>query len=188
VDVPISHPYFVAIQDMADQGIIGGYDRPDGQREFRPQNPVLRAQFAKMIDGAMGIPVTEGLTSPFTDLGADVLHDLYPHEFVAAAWAEGIIQGFSANTFGPYRDINRAQAITMVMRALRRLRPESVALAPATYRGSLGNFSEAHAENARQAEYNGLLEGLSDFGPGWNPWQAMGRGEVAHILWRAMNR
>ena len=58
-DVPAGHPYAAAIDDLQSRGVIGGYF--DGERRlFKPDNPVLRAQFAKMICGALAIPVTEG--------------------------------------------------------------------------------------------------------------------------------
>ena len=54
-DVGSSNPYYAAIQGMASLGIISGYDLGGGLKEFRPANDVLRAQFAKMVDGALGI-------------------------------------------------------------------------------------------------------------------------------------
>ena len=54
-DVPPRHPYYTAIMDLASRGIIGGYE--DGR--FGPGDAVLRAQFAKMIVGTLGLPVVE---------------------------------------------------------------------------------------------------------------------------------
>ena len=42
-----------------------------------------------MIDGALGILVTEGLVSPFTELGPNDLTTLHPNDYVAAAHAHG---------------------------------------------------------------------------------------------------
>ena len=39
LDVPVGHPYFDAIEGMAADGIINGYDVPGG-KEFRPNNDV----------------------------------------------------------------------------------------------------------------------------------------------------
>ncbi len=93
LDVDYDLPYFSAIQEMAEPGIIGGYPVAGG-REFRPNNPVLRAQFAKMIVGTLGLPVAdEGSAGPFRDLGPDVADDPYPHQFAATAFSAGIIKG-----------------------------------------------------------------------------------------------
>jgi hypothetical protein len=186
VDVPVTHPYHEAIEGLVADGSVSGYDRPDGQKEFRPGNNVWRAQFAKMIDGVLEVAVAEGLPSPFTDLGPNPPGDLYPHDYVAAAFAQGIIKGFNPITFGPYKDITRAQVLTMVVRALEALGPSRLASPPAAYLGSLGSFSPDHAANARLAEFNGLTHGLLGFGPSWDPWLPMSRGEVAQVLWKAM--
>jgi hypothetical protein len=188
VDVQPSHPYYRAIEGMAGQDIISGYDRPAGGREFRPGALVWRAQFAKMIVGALAIPATEGMPSPFTDMGPNAPDNLYPHDYVAAAHAAGIIRGFTATNFGPYRDITRAQVLTMVVRALENLNPGSLSVPPASFESSLGNFSPDHARNARVAEFNGLLGGVVGFAATWDPWQPMTRGEVAQVLWNAMRK
>jgi hypothetical protein len=84
LDVPVGHPYFDAIEGMAAAAIINGYDVPGG-KEFRPDNDVVRWQFAKMIDGALVIPVDESLVSTFPDLGPDSPTSLEPHDYVASA-------------------------------------------------------------------------------------------------------
>ena len=45
-------------------------------------------------------------------------------------------------------------------------------------------LSPVHGENARKAEYNGLLAGLTL--DGMDPAASMPRGEVAQILWNAL--
>ena len=111
-DVAPDHANYFAIESLADEQTIGGYRGG----LFVPEAPVLRAQFAKMIVGALGIPVNEGMVAPFNDLGTDDLSDLYPHEFVAAAAAEGITKGVGGGQFAPWEKISRAQVVTMAMR------------------------------------------------------------------------
>lgn len=187
IDVAPSHPYYSAIQGMAQRGIISGYP-VGGQAEFRPASPVLRAQFAKMICGALNIPVTEELVCPFSDLGPDDPASLYPHEYVAAAALYGITTGVSPTQFAPYADISRAQVVTMTVRAADSLRSGLLAPPPADFPGTLGTFSSIHAPAMRKAEYNGLLLGLVGFAPDWDPWADAARGEVAQILWALMTR
>jgi hypothetical protein len=177
-----SSPYRDAIEGLYGAGVVAGYPVPGGL-EFRPENPLWRAQFAKMIALALGLTATEDLASPFTDLGEDAPDDLYPHEFVAAAYAAGITTGLTPTTFSPFTDITRAQVVTMTVRAARSLDPGRLAAPPAGYTGTLGAFSPVHAESMAWAEYNGLLAGLEGFGPDWDPWQAATRGEAAQIVW-----
>jgi hypothetical protein len=171
---------------MADSGIIGGYT-VEGGREFRPGNPVLRAQFAKMIIGALAMAVSEDATCPFTDLGADDPASFYPHEFVAAAYNAGIIKGKGSTSFAPWDNIKRSQVVTMVVRALQNLHPSLLASPPAGYTNAWGDTYDAEqGPLARIAEYNGLLDGLPLTGAASDPWGAMSRGETAQVLWNVV--
>lgn len=181
-DVPPSHPYSAAIEGMARDGIINGYHLGEGIFEFRPGNNVLRAQFAKIIVGAMGLPVSEQTAlPPFTDLGPDKQDDLYPHEYVATAYANRITFGTTATTFGPYKDITRAQLLSMVVRAVKELMPASLVAPPPAWTGQLPSNDPTHGGNIRLAEANGLLDGVPV--TGWNVWAKASRGEAAQILW-----
>jgi hypothetical protein len=181
VDVPDINPYAEAINDLYNAGIITGYSTPSGT-EFRPDNNVWRAQFAKMVDITLGVPVSEGFRSPFTDLGPNDPTSLYPHEFVAQAYAYGITQGLTPTTFGPFEDISRAQVVTMLVRALQNLRPGRLVTPPAGYDALVPSFSDIHDGNMAIAQYNGLLKELQGYGESWDPWQKASRAEVAQML------
>ncbi len=183
-DVSANYPYRTAILGMAGEGVISGY--PDGT--FRPLNPLWRAQFAKMICGAVGLTVLESMSSPFTDLGADDPSSLYTHEYIAAAYNNGITLGTGQGRFSPWQDIPRAQVITMVVRAAKNLHPGLLQTPPSGWTGAVGNFDPTHGQNLIWAEYNGLLAGLQGYGAGWNPWQKMTRGEVSQVLWNLMQK
>lgn len=174
-DVSLS-PYRVAIEDLATLGVIGGY----GDGTFRPKNPLLRAQFAKIVAGALGFVATEGLTSPFVDLGVDDLFDLYPHEFVALSWMKGITLGKTATTFEPFRPVLRAQAISMAVRGIASVLPGALTRPENWYSSTWGDFDPNHNSNVRLAEHNGLLSGLPL--AHLDPWGAMTREEAAQLL------
>ena len=187
-ELPLDHPYLRAIEGMAAAGYVVGYARSDGTHDFRAEDPVNRAQFAKMIVESLQLHVTEDMISPFGDLGLDVPDNLYPHEYVAVAADKDITKGTGSGNFSPWDDIGRAQVITMMVRAAQALRPGSLATPGAGFPGSLGNFSSDHASAARIAEFNGLLDGLVGFGSAWDPWQPATRGEVAQMLWNLLGR
>lgn len=188
-DVPSGHPHYSAIMGMAQLGLIHGYD--DGT--FRPQNLVLRQQFAKMIVGATGVPVSESDWSdanpPFLDCGPDVLDDLYPHDFIAVAKAYGLTRGRTPTSFAPVANITRAQLITMVVRAAQDFGFALNPVGPGYYTwGMLRDYNDPnHGDNAQLAEYNGLLNGLQ-YGNPVSSWIAGNatRGEVAQVLWNLM--
>ena len=71
-----------------------------------------------MMCGLLEIAVSEDQSfAPFLDLGPDDLGDLYPHEFVGAAYQAGVTKGTTTTTFSPYTNITLAQVVTMVVRA-----------------------------------------------------------------------
>ena len=170
-------PYKTAIEGLAEAHVIAGYD--DGR--FGPDDPVLRAQFAKMIVLSLGLPVSEGaLPVPFPDVEKPA-DDLYPDDYVAVAAANGLVKGYLDGSFRPYIDITRAQVLTMVVRAAKALKPSAVQQPPAGWKGVLPASDPTHGANIAAAEYSGLLSGieLSIF----SVWDKATRGEIAQILW-----
>jgi hypothetical protein len=166
---------------LAREGIVQGY--PDGT--FRPENAVLRAQFAKMLIGALRLEVSEGsVNMPFRDVERPA-DDLYPDDYVATAYRNGIVGGFNATTFGPYQPVTRIQMISMVVRALERIRPGRLVQPPAGWNGfehpEVNN--PAHGANVRLAEFNGLL---SRWLYNWDLYLPATRGEMAQVLWDAL--
>lgn len=172
-----------AIYTLAKAGIVQGYD--DGT--FRPDNPVLRAQLAKMLVGALGLEVRDGaISSTFVDVPTGPPSDpLYPDDYVAVAAANGIVQGFSSSLFGPYQPVTRIQMVSMVVRALERLRPGRLEKPTPGWEFQYVEATDlTHGANVRLAEYNGLLTW-------WFPWddslyEPATREEMAVMLYSAL--
>jgi uncharacterized protein YkwD len=180
-DVPSTHPYAPAIQALSDKQVVNGFE--DGN--FAPAKAVLRQQFAKMIVGALNLPVSESDIPPFTDVESSGPGSLYPDNYIAVAAARGITAGVGGGRFAPKADVSRAQVITMVVRAAGR---EGLVLAPPplSYASSWGDFSADHAANVRLAQFHGLLKGLPM--SSLDPWAPMPRGEVAQVLHNLQGR
>lgn len=175
-DVAASY-YQTAIYDLAGRGIITGFE--DGT--FRPDDPVSRQQFAKMIVKALAIPVMGSEVCPFGDVVAQAGADpFYPSKYVAVCAQQGITQGKTATTFAPEATITRQQLITMVARAAD-LGDPPVDFVP---RFTASQFAlEEHYRNARKAAYAGLLDAVEGLGPSFDFGAAATRGECTHILY-----
>ena len=181
-DVSKSSRYFTAIYELSQRGMIGGFS--DGT--FHPAATVTREQFAKLLVKALKLTVTGTEVSPFGDVveheGSD---PNYPARYIAVCAAHGIIQGKTAKLFAPYENVSRYQAITMAVRGIdsinRGLLKEPGASYKATWNTSL---NATHGENARLAEFNGLLANLplNEL----NPQDPMTRGEIAQLLWNVV--
>jgi hypothetical protein len=189
-DVGPTYGYHDAIMDLREHGSAGGY----ADNTFRPENPLWRAQFAKFIVVTLGMPdssgyqVSEALVAPFTDLGPDDPADLYPHDYIAVAADRGVTLGTGPGTFSPWVNVKRCQVVTMAVRATLAMFPSALTPAPLGYVGSLGMFDATHGPAMALAEYNDLTNGLWGYGPGWDPWVAMTRGEAAQVLWNLLGK
>jgi len=174
-DVPETHPYYRAIEEMASAGIINGYLGGT----FRPEELVTRQQFAKMIVLSLGLDPLPAAQSPFRDVDRGWP---YPSGYVATAAAQRITMGSSATTFNPSANIKRAQISTMMVRAAQNLEPGELVTAPAGYLSVWGDFSADHASFANTGQYSGLFENML-FGFHDDAWKLATRGEVAQLLW-----
>lgn len=183
LDVPSGDPYSVAIYALAAAQIITGF--PD--HTFRPDAPIKRMQFAKMI--CLGMVLTPSLFDPcpFYDVpsGLDPLDPFYPDHYVTAAYRAGVAQGKTATSYAPYESITRYQLISMMVRATQEQMPGRLTTPPKSYRSTWDPAgSKDHGQNARLAEYNGMLAGipLSEL----SPWDPMPRGEVAQVVYNTI--
>lgn len=120
LDVGSDHPFFTFIDFLMSRGIISGFEIPSGSGlfEFRGQDHVLRAQFAKMVVQAAGLH-TEEVADPAARTFPDVPSDggPYPFDYVEEAAAAGIVTGFQDGTFLPWKEITRGQLVLMISRA-----------------------------------------------------------------------
>lgn len=184
-DVPAYHTYSSAVTPLAAAGVISGF--ADGT--FRPQQRVMRQQFAKMVLLALGWTPTEAMMSPFLDVERSAT-GLYPDHYVAMAAQLGITTGTSVDPplFDPYGSITRAQMVTMAVRAVDATMPGGLSRPPSRYLPPFGSFSAVHDPAAARAGWNGMLDGLDGLGAGYDMWAPASRGEVASVLAWAYER
>ncbi len=108
-DVAADAWYNNAISTMANAGILDGYE----YGSFHPNGYITRAEFAT-------------IAVRFFDLsyqGEDLFPDIDGHwaqDYINQAADAGIIEGYPDGTFGPQKQITRAEAVTMVNRTLDR--------------------------------------------------------------------
>ncbi|MFC1616167.1 S-layer homology domain-containing protein [Patescibacteria group bacterium] len=106
IDVNESHPYFAAIEFLYANDIINGYQ--DGT--FKPDRPVNRAEFLKLIIETSNINITESTVTPFPDVD----HESWYGPYLIEAFHNGWIEGYPDGTFRPENTINRAESIKIL--------------------------------------------------------------------------
>jgi hypothetical protein len=177
-DVGSNHPYRDAIENLFVLEIMSGYSATS----FGVDDPLLRQQFAKMIVLTTGVDCDETDVCRFVDVDVSGPASLYPDNYVEAAAREGLTQGKSSILFAPFDRISRAQVMTMIVRAGDRFVSGGLDDPPPGWHGYFSDFTDpTHGQNARIAEYNGLLVGIDL--DGWGAWTDASRGEVAQMLW-----
>ena len=97
-------PYAGALEFLVHEQIISGYQ--DGQ--VRPNDPISRQQFAKIMVLALQVPVSEADVCGFTDVQSSDDADLYPDNYIAACATHRITQGTSPGCPLPREEITRA--------------------------------------------------------------------------------
>ena len=112
-DVAATSWYNTAVSTLSSMGIITGY--PDGT--FRPNAAITRAEFAAIAarfdnDG-------DKTAAKFSDIA-----NHWAKDEISIAYNNGWITGYPDGTFGPQRDITRAETMTLVNRVLNR-QPET---------------------------------------------------------------
>ena len=112
-DVAATSWYNTAVSTLSSMGIITGY--PDGT--FRPNAAITRAEFAAIAarfdnDG-------DKTAAKFSDIATH-----WAKDEISIAYNNGWITGYPDGTFGPQRNITRAETATMINRVLDRVPSE----------------------------------------------------------------
>lgn len=100
-----------AIARAAASGLLGGY--PDGT--FRPHQPISRQEAAAILSRVPEGPDATEAPIAFTDADAIAPWAL---PAVEAAVVRGLVRGYPDGTFGPQREITRAEAAAILVRLL----------------------------------------------------------------------
>ena len=101
------HANKTAIEALAAREVING----KGEGRFDPDGSVTRAEFAKMVTAALGLP--DKTTDAFTDVPASQWY----YAPVGTAYYYEIINGIGDNKFNPAGNITRQEAAVMTARA-----------------------------------------------------------------------
>ena len=143
-DLIPSHWAYADIISLAEQGIINGF--PDGT--YRPEEPVTREQFTRLIVGLLDTPTVSA------SIFDDVLNDSWSNPWVAAAVYRGIILPSEyGTTLGATDAITREEAAVWMVRAL------GVSLSNDELRFEDSSLVE-HTEEIATAVELGLITGM----------------------------
>ncbi len=115
-DVAETHPAHVAIESLAEKNVISG----TVSGEFLPDDPVTRAQAAKIFVNWQAVPTVSSVAHL-----SDVPEAAVP--YVGAALTRGWLNGFPDGTFRPAASLTRQQMSVILIRIVE-LEDEALAL------------------------------------------------------------
>jgi len=152
------------VQTMVDQGVVLGM--PDGS--FKPDNSISRAEFATLLVKAYNLE----------DRSGKVFDDTSSHwakDYVSAATAFGITNGYNEVRFGPDDPITREQMAMMVVNTA------GINNSSITLSCSDSNKISSWAKDAVTAAYAmGLIKGMPD--GSFSPQVAATRAEAVTVI------
>lgn len=155
------------ITDLVTLGVVEGYD--DGT--FLPNEPVNRAEFLKMVLGALNFEIPESADGmPFSDVDESAWYAPY----ILVAYENGIVDGYDNGTFAPGNEINRAEALKILLGAAGIESHVDMSIFPDVM---IDDWFNPYVMTANSL---GIVSGYSDgtFGPG----ESMTRAEVCKVL------
>jgi hypothetical protein len=158
------------VAKLYEEGVVSGYDAT----HFGPDNQITRAEFTKLAVTTFNLPMPD--LSSLSDVSFnDVPAPAWYLQYLVAAKDAGIIGGYQDGSFRPEAPVNRAEAITILLKAAG-VDPEQSFetvfpdVAPLVWYGKFVNYA---AENE-------IIGGYADgtFGPGNN----LSRAEAAKLF------
>jgi hypothetical protein len=163
--------FYVPVRYLYCAGVISGYS----DNTFRPYANTTRGQLTKIVVLAFGLPLYTPPAPTFTDV--PTTHTFY--QYVETAAYEGLVSGYSDDTFRPQNDVTRGQLSKIVVEAA----GWPLANPPtATFTDvPIGHTFYQYVETAYE---RGIISGYADgtFRPGNNAT----RGQISKIVYEAV--
>ncbi|MBR5505181.1 MAG: S-layer homology domain-containing protein, partial [Clostridia bacterium] len=160
------------IVSLFEKGIVAGKTAT----EFSPDTFVTRAEFAKLIAGALGLELPQEHTAVFKDVSQSDWYSPY----VNAVFAAGIISGYEDGTFKPNKLVTRQEMAKMLCVAaeLKQLNAD----------GSCAEFADSATIDTWATEYVSKSTAFGLFGGDdknfFNPHSTATRAEASAVIYR----
>lgn len=175
-DVPTSHWAFSYVGEMTERGVVSGY--PNGN--FYPDNNVTRAEFARIMTSASGLPISTPQTRDFSDVATDAWYAPYIH--AAYPYLSGY-QIYGGNYYKPDTPALREDIAV----ALVKLKGYDTLGADESILTTM--FTDANSISSEARKYvavaleRGLVSGYDD--NTFRGQDSISRAEATAMLWRA---
>lgn len=115
-DVPVTHPYYTAINACYTLGVAQGYDG-----KFSPSDPITRQDAITLLYRAfneLGLNMSTGTASDLTSFRDNAKVSSYAVNAMATMIKSGIIQGDENQNINPFGNLSRGEISAILYRAM----------------------------------------------------------------------
>lgn len=115
-DVPVTHPYYTAINACYTLGVVQGYDG-----KFSPSDPITRQDAITLLYRAfneLGLNMSTGTASDLAGFRDNAKVSSYAVNAMASMIKSGIIQGDENNNVNPLGNLSRGEISVILHRAM----------------------------------------------------------------------
>lgn len=102
-----------AVERLSVLGVLNGY--PDGT--FRPDQPITRAEFSKIVVAVLGLSDAAKMSVANTKF-TDVKADNWASGYINVGVDQNLFKGYTDGTFKPDRNVSQAEVLAVLIRAL----------------------------------------------------------------------
>lgn len=175
-----AHPY---IEHLAGQGLVEG-----DAGQYRPADPVTRAEFAKLITGALSVSPVPHQPLP---QWLDVAPGAWYHPHVQLAGQSLLMVGEADQRFYPDRPLSRQEAAVVITRGLALYQPARVTLPTGHGVGPISVYGDWEQVPVWAQYAVALTTDLGIFGGDdtglFRPSASLSRAEAAAIVYRTLS-
>lgn len=187
LDTTVLKPYAVTdlkghwaeetLSNFVQSGIINGYAEANGTVTVKPQNPITRAEFVKILVESLHLESNANAKS-----FSDVRQGEWYYQYVRAASSLGLVNGVSDTEFAPAKEITRGEIAALIVRAFEKTVPFEGT--PKEFSDVNNYWGKSYVEAASQAGIvNGDVSGTT-----FRPNDLSTRAEAMVMLERALQK
>ena len=147
-------------------GIVNG----DSPNSFLPENNITRAEFTKLVALLFEFEVDETAETNFVDVPAGEWYTPY----IAAAYNEGIVTGYSETNFEPDKNVSRQEMCAIIGRKLNIVSDKETVF---TDSDEIEDYAKPYVQSMTEA---GFIKGYDD--NTFRPFENATRAESAAVI------
>lgn len=165
-DVETGYWAYDDIMELYYAGIVNG----DSPNTFLPENNITRAEFTKLVALLFEFEVDETAETNFVDVPAGEWYTPY----IAAAYNEGIVTGYSETNFEPDKNVSRQEMCAIIGRKLNIVSDKETVF---TDSDEIEDYAKPYVQSMTEA---GFIKGYDD--NTFRPFENATRAESAAVI------